>query len=416
MNYNYSYELTGAALAGLVIVYLVAFIIGYVWLGLALGRVFGKLGQPSWKAWVPVLNAITLWQLGGFTSVGLLVLAVFVSPVGLVFSIISIHRINERFGKGVGFTVLGILLPLIWMSILGFGKDQPIGGASYAGVPAAPAPTASIPAPAWAAQPVEPPSPSLSPSPSFSPPPAPPAPPATTATFTPPPAPPAPPTPVVEEPARPSAPAQPAGDPWAPPISNVPGLAPAAPVVPPTPVTPPAATPSGLISPPPLVEPGTPIEPIAAPVTPAPVVAPVATPAPAASAPVDEAEEEGDGDFDATVIVRKRGSSWSITPESGAAITLTKDVVILGRNPSATTQSSGAQLVALDDPSKTVSKSHARLSREGDVWTIVDLKSTNGVYLLDASGEETELEAGVATPLTEGFKLGDLVLHISKGK
>ena len=134
-------------------------------------------------------------------------------------------------------------------------------------------------------------------------------------------------------------------------------------------------------------------------------------------APEPEAAfDEPDGDFDATVIVRKRSASWTITPEAGAAIALTGDVVILGRNPSANTQTSGAQLVALDDPSKTVSKSHARITRDGDAWSIVDLKSTNGVYLLDAAGTETELEAGVSTPLTESFKLGDLVVRISKGK
>ena len=96
MDYSYSTSLDTGAVIGLAIVYVVVFIIGYAWLGLALGRVFAKLGQPSWKAWVPILNVVTIWSFGGFTSIGLIILGILVSPAGLVFSIISYHRIKHN--------------------------------------------------------------------------------------------------------------------------------------------------------------------------------------------------------------------------------------------------------------------------------------------------------------------------------
>ena len=53
--------------AGIVVI-LVAILIPlgiYIWTALALGAVFTKAGEPVWKAWVPVVNTWTLYELGG---------------------------------------------------------------------------------------------------------------------------------------------------------------------------------------------------------------------------------------------------------------------------------------------------------------------------------------------------------------
>jgi len=174
-----------------------------------------------------------------------------------------------------------------------------------------------------------------------------------------------------------------ASNPWAPPITGVPGLT----------VTPPAVVP-----------------PIADPI-PAPVVNSVNTSAQVAE--LQTSVEDENPDFEKTVVApRKKKETWSITPEGGVAIKLTKAAALLGRNPSST--AADTQLVSVPDPSKTVSKTHARLTLADGAWTIVDLNSTNGVYLLSADDEETEVEAGVPTTIGDAFRLGDLTIRISK--
>ncbi|HET8928820.1 MAG TPA: DUF5684 domain-containing protein [Microbacterium sp.] len=116
--------------------------------------------------------------------------------------------------------------------------------------------------------------------------------------------------------------------------------------------------------------------------------------------------------FDQTVVASRRRPSWSLVLPLGAPVAVTADVVIIGRRPSADLTRSGAQLVPVADDTRTVSKTHARLERNAVGWMIVDLDSTNGVVLVGEDGVETELEPGVAAPLTERFLLGDAELHL----
>jgi pSer/pThr/pTyr-binding forkhead associated (FHA) protein len=131
----------------------------YVWTSLALARVFAKLGEDAWTAWVPVLNLIVLFRQGAQNPLWLLTFLVpGVSVVGTVFLILAEHRISQRFGRGVGTTVLAALLFPVWASILGFGSARPDG----AGVnpTALPAPTpAALPAPTPAVLPAPAPGP-----------------------------------------------------------------------------------------------------------------------------------------------------------------------------------------------------------------------------------------------------------------
>lgn len=98
----------------------------YVWLALALAALFRKIGEPVWKAWVPVLNIATVLKVGGFSP--WLILLNLVPIFGLiafaVVFIVAVHRINTGFGTGAGLTVVGALFPVVWASILGFGSAR----------------------------------------------------------------------------------------------------------------------------------------------------------------------------------------------------------------------------------------------------------------------------------------------------
>lgn len=134
---------------------------------------------------------------------------------------------------------------------------------------------------------------------------------------------------------------------------------------------------------------------------------------PAAGAPIAAVEAMLDAaDLDPTIVVRRRRPAWQLLPASGAPIDLIADVVIIGRLPEPHPAFPAAQLVSLDDATRTVSKTHARLERLGDGWQLVDLHSTNGVLVTGLDGVESEIEPGAVVPVHERFVLGDVELHL----
>ncbi|MFJ4037336.1 DUF5684 domain-containing protein [Microbacterium sp. NPDC090007] len=110
-------------------------IVLYVWFSLALAALFGKMGEPAWKAWIPVYNLATILGLGGFSP--WLVLLNIVPIFGLIafvaVFIVAVHRITTSFGAGAGMTVVGALLPMVWASILGWGSARWEGGIRRSG-------------------------------------------------------------------------------------------------------------------------------------------------------------------------------------------------------------------------------------------------------------------------------------------
>ncbi|TFD18723.1 DUF5684 domain-containing protein [Cryobacterium sp. TMS1-13-1] len=490
-------ESSGAVIAVVVVPVLLGLGL-YMFSSIALGKVFVKLGEQAWKAWVPIVNTITLFELGRYSTLWVVGLFIPVVDIGaLIVFILAVNNVNRRLGHGGGFTLLYLVAFPIWAGVLGFGKSVNSG---WLPVPAATGyvPFTPVPPLTGPAAPVSSPVPAVSPaspvpavpaaraaravSPASAPPaapdpvrqaaapshaaavpaplaapmpPAPVSPPLSAALPTPPvpvvPAAVTPPRAPFTSPTSPTTPAPPVvrGLPTGPPPFYVrsPSTLPAEPPVvtaPPAPLAPPVAY-APLVAPP--VAPAAPAQPAEtdaprlaappahavattnawarpAPVVPIPVVpAPVAplasipAPSPAASATdrtetETETETAEDDDFDETMIVVRRMKPWTLETEHGLKVSLTKPVVLLGRNPTRGSAHPDAQLVLLQDPGKTVSKTHARLDFVDGAWGIRDLQSTNGIVLIDGAGDESELDAGAGASLTERFLLGELAARI----
>ncbi|WP_345801519.1 DUF5684 domain-containing protein [Microbacterium sp. AZCO] len=122
-------------------------------------------------------------------------------------------------------------------------------------------------------------------------------------------------------------------------------------------------------------------------------------------------EEE---ELEATIVARRKRTAWTLTSPSGARVPLTAETVILGRRPSIDPEFPGAQLVSLDDDTRTVSKTHARLELRDDRWYITDLASTNGVLFTTLMGTEVAATPGEATEAGERFLLGDAEVSLSR--
>jgi pSer/pThr/pTyr-binding forkhead associated (FHA) protein len=101
-------------------------------------------------------------------------------------------------------------------------------------------------------------------------------------------------------------------------------------------------------------------------------------------------------------------------PPSGAPIDISAEVVILGRKPAADPAFPGAQLIAISDETRTVSKTHARLELRDETWFVTDLGSTNGVLFATLMGTEVEAQPGQQLEAGERFFLGDAEVRLRR--
>lgn len=90
-------------------------------------KIFVKAGKPGWGAIVPFYNMYCLFEMTFGT--GWLFLLSFVPCVNVVITIIMWIKLAQAFGKGVGFGIGILFLPVIFLPMLGFGDAQYIGPA-----------------------------------------------------------------------------------------------------------------------------------------------------------------------------------------------------------------------------------------------------------------------------------------------
>lgn len=92
------------------------------------------------------------------------------------------------------------------------------------------------------------------------------------------------------------------------------------------------------------------------------------------------------------------------------------DAVVLGRNP-APPVGLTAVAVAIHDPAKTVSKTHALLQVAGDQLLVRDLDSTNGVWIRTDSAASRRVGPGEPAVVPSGahLELGEFVVRVEFG-
>ena len=108
--------------------------------------------------------------------------------------------------------------------------------------------------------------------------------------------------------------------------------------------------------------------------------------------------------FPAPIGAPVRPLSLTLETEDGARHVVTTRA-ILGRNPSATGDWAGALTIVIDDPAKTVSKSHAALRVTPTGSTLMDLGSTNGTAVVRSD----ETEVTLAPDMPVAVHVGDVV-------
>ena len=107
-----------AAAGGFGVFMLVYFAVIILWI-VGMWKMFGKAGKPGWAAIIPIYNGIVMLEIAGKPIWWILLLMV--PFVNFVIVVLLYLAIAERFGKGGGFAVGLILLPFIFIPMLGFG-------------------------------------------------------------------------------------------------------------------------------------------------------------------------------------------------------------------------------------------------------------------------------------------------------
>ncbi len=94
------------------LVFIVCTIAGY-W------KTFEKAGQPGWGCIIPVYNIYLMTKIA--QKPAWWTIMCFIPVVNFVFIIMLLSAIAQRFGKGIGFFIGMLLLPFIFIPMLGFG-------------------------------------------------------------------------------------------------------------------------------------------------------------------------------------------------------------------------------------------------------------------------------------------------------
>ena len=95
---------------------IVAFLLAALW------KIVAKAGEPGWSGIIPIYNMFVLAKIAQKPMWwGALVL---IPLAGIVFQVWIWNRVVKRFGYSEGFTVGIVLLPIIFIPILGFGSKQ----------------------------------------------------------------------------------------------------------------------------------------------------------------------------------------------------------------------------------------------------------------------------------------------------
>ena len=88
-------------------------------------KVFTKAGKPGWACLIPIYNIFVLMEIIGKPWWWLILM--FVPIVNIIIAVIVSLELSKVFGNGVGFGIGLLLLPFIFVPVLGFSD------ASYAG-------------------------------------------------------------------------------------------------------------------------------------------------------------------------------------------------------------------------------------------------------------------------------------------
>lgn len=92
-------------------------------------KIFVKAGEKGWKVLIPIYNSIVLFKIIGLSPYLLFIyLAAFIPTIGSLaiygLSVVQNVFLGKAFKKDAGFIVGLVLLPIVFLPMLAFGKSE----------------------------------------------------------------------------------------------------------------------------------------------------------------------------------------------------------------------------------------------------------------------------------------------------
>ncbi len=109
-----------AAAGGIGLVALLIYVAIALLMIISLWKVFSKAGQPGWASIIPIYQTVVMLQVAGKPIWWIILL--FVPIANIVIAIMMLAGIAKNFGKGGGFVVGMLFLPIIFWPMLGLGS------------------------------------------------------------------------------------------------------------------------------------------------------------------------------------------------------------------------------------------------------------------------------------------------------
>lgn len=87
-------------------------------------RIYTKAGRPGWSNLIPVYGWIEFFNVAWGS--GVYFLFMLIPGVNLLVAILTVQKLSESYGHGLGYTLGLFFFPYIFIPILGFGKSKHI--------------------------------------------------------------------------------------------------------------------------------------------------------------------------------------------------------------------------------------------------------------------------------------------------
>ncbi len=85
-------------------------------------KIYTKAGRPGWSNLIPVYGWVEFFNVAWGS--GLYFLFMLIPGVNILVAILTVQKLSESFGHGLGYTLGLFFFPYIFVLILGFGKSK----------------------------------------------------------------------------------------------------------------------------------------------------------------------------------------------------------------------------------------------------------------------------------------------------
>ncbi|QDV28935.1 hypothetical protein Spb1_08020 [Planctopirus ephydatiae] len=125
---DFSGDAGAAAAGGIALVILLVELALFVLIIAGLWKIFTKAGKPGWAAIIPIYNLIVLLEIVGRPLWWIILMLI--PCVNIVIGVIVYIDLAKSFGKDVAWGIGLLLLPFIFVPLLGFGDAKYVGPAA----------------------------------------------------------------------------------------------------------------------------------------------------------------------------------------------------------------------------------------------------------------------------------------------